>query len=326
MKRLMPVLALAACHGVAHPGAVRSDGACPTADRVVVAGWYDAGSFGSDDPGGWLDTDGWRVFLADQRGIGESIDRYEPITLEALRALGVTPPAAVWLYVDGMPPCKATVTRGFRMEHDDGPIGTQLGVETTGCPKPAEPYAVTYGLAGDEDLGTCTWERQVQVAARARVQSSERGVHWAPAPTATPLPPEIAARLPPHACATPGCEPLWLVNTVPSGSAFDVTRTWIGPVAGPRPCAFAHDDDTTILVDGGRGLTALPLGASAARFWMAGVFRDARGPRLVVVHDVGDFDVYAVTPTGATLARRVHWFDHDAEDSNENSVAPDCGP
>ncbi|MCE9574142.1 MAG: hypothetical protein K8W52_13430 [Deltaproteobacteria bacterium] len=335
MKRSLALLVLAAaCGGKAHPGTATSGGACPAADRVVIAEWYDAGGFGDETYGGGMTAAGWRVFLSNKSDTGEGTEspggnRYEPLSLDAARAAGLTPPPAVWIYVDGAAPCKATVTGGFRMQRDEGPRSTQLGLETTGCPKPAGADGATlaYGLAGDEDFSACTWEQPTKVAERGGAEAGDGNEPWAPSATSTPLPAEVTPLLKPHACAEPACVPLWSAVKLPSGSAYGVTRTWMKPVAGQGTCEIEHDDEVEVFVDAGKGLAPITW-AEEYRYvaTFEGVFRDAGGPRLLVLDNVGTFDVYTVAPTGTTRARSVRWYDNNEEDSHYHSMAPYCGP
>ncbi len=297
---------------------------------MVIAQWFDAGGFGDETYGGGMATAGWRVFLANQSDTGEGEEsggnRYEPLTLDAAKAAGISPPAAVWIYVEGAAPCKATVTGGFRMTRDEGPRSMQLGLETTGCPRSTgvDGSTLAYGLTGDEDFSTCTWEQPIKVAERGGTETEDQ---WAPNPTSTPLPAEITPLLKARACDAPACEPLWFAAKLPSGKAYSVTRTWMKPVAGQSSCGIEHDDETEVFVDGGSGLAPIQW-AEEYRYvaTFEGVFRDAGGPRLLVVDNVGVFDVYTVAPTGTTRSRSVRWYDNNEEDSHYHSMAPYCGP
>jgi hypothetical protein len=313
-------LVLAACGGKAHPSAGGS--VCPGPDRVAIGEWV-----AGDTPAGW------RVFLSTQEGPENAEASYAAIPLDQLKAGGVTAPTAVWLYAPGQPPCKATVTGGFRQVVNEGPVSTQLGVETTGCaaPRPDDAQLI-YALLGDEDFAGCTMAMTKEVAHRAGTEVDDK---WVAPTDAAPIPAEVSALLPAHACDAPGCVPLWSVAKTEDNSAYTATRTWMHPVLEPTEdnptpdgsaCSIPHDDETDVYVDAGHGLAAITWPEDRWAQTLEGVFRDAGGPRLLILDNTGTFDVYQVTPTGTSRARSVRWYHNNEEDSHYNSLAPYCGP
>jgi hypothetical protein len=324
---LASVIALAACGSsspAAHGPASSRGGSCPGADRVVITQWVDADGT----------APGWRAYLAnksmtaDERDAGRDAPPYQAISEDEARAGGVAVlPATVWIYTADRPPCRATMARPFRSIMNEGPVSQQIGVELTGCERPAKNMpTISFGLIGDGDLSGCTWTLAEDVALRQGDVSDEGA--WQAPTKETAIPAEVTPHVRSKACAAPGCQHLWHVQRAGAADhalAYDVVQTWLTPDAKETACNLAHDDAAEILVRQAGGLARLDLAEDSNNMELVGVFSDGGGVRLAVLEDAGVFEVYAV---GATARRAVfkRWFDANEEDGNYRSMAPYCGP
>src|SRR5262249_34581695 len=188
-------------------------GICPAADRVVVTQWLEADG----------SSPGWHAFLsnrsmgAEDRDAGHDAPPYQVITEDEARAAGVAGlPATAWLSTAHRPPCRASMAKPFRSIMNEGPTSQQIGIELTGCERPAKNMpTVSFGLIGDGDLSGCTWTLAEDVALRQGDVSDEGA--WKPPAKETPIPADLAARIRTKKCAAPGCEHLWHVQR--AGSA-----------------------------------------------------------------------------------------------------------
>jgi hypothetical protein len=257
---------------------------------------------------------GWRAFLTNKHVEADDRAAYTSTALSA------DAPRTIWIYASDGAPCRATATAGFTLVTNVGPISEQTGVELSGCAQPAGRSSEdTVGLVGDDPFAGCTWTPAEDVAGQGG-EVGEDGV-WKRLDGGTPIPAELSASVDQRAC-TAGCVPLWHVRAA-AKDAYDVTQTWMKTTTGDA-CSLEHDDATRMLVRSGDRLVPLPDDAVGNQeLW--GVFRDAGGPRMAVLDDVGEFSVFNVSAAPA-LARHVVWFDKNEEDANWRSLAPYCGP
>jgi hypothetical protein len=326
MRPTLATCVLAAC-GSAAPRAgapAAAAGACPGADRVVVVRWMEMSDDGTKLP------PGWRAYLTNQHV--ERDDRAAYTTT----ALPADAPRSIWIYPVGGAPCHATATAGFELVTNVGPISEQTGVELSGCAKPDSSLEDTVGLVGDDAIAGCTWT----MASGAGIRSGEfadDGVWHVPDGGGSPIPAELSAYVEARACDAP-CVAMWRVLAA-AKDAYDVTQTWMKTTTGDA-CSLEHDDATQMLVRSGDRFVRLPDDAVGNQeLW--GVFRDAGGPRLLVLDDVGEISIFTIgtapdaAPIGSVtrgggatpaLARHVVWFDKNEEDANWRSMAPYCGP
>ena len=258
---------------------------------------------------------GWRAFVTNRSLDHDDAPNYQELD----RAPdGVALPSQVWLYSGA--PCAARATRPFRMVTRVGPVSEQLGVELDGCAKAADAPEETYGLVGGEDFSACAWTLVDDVAQRGGDVSAYDD--WTPMAARPPIPAEIDRVIDHRPCEEPSCVPLWYVRGA-GAFAYDVIQTWMKAARGPS-CELAHDDASTILVRGDRGLTRL-ADADVGNQQLVGVFHDAGGARLAVLDDVGEYSIFTLGAAPRLAVHRV-WFDKNEEDANHRSLAPYCGP
>ncbi len=319
MKRLAcsPLLLLAAClppgtgpgaAGPATPGA-----SCPAATDILVASYLTPGQDdrGAPAPG----HTGWVLPLAAQ-GVASTQGRpeYAQIQPAEATAAGVPPaPPAVWLMLPGQQPCRATAGAYYAAVVESSAPSLTYGVELTGCappPREQQQDAEAIALVAAQPPSECQVLTPQPVAERLGELDAQK--QWQRPTKQTPLPPALAAALPPHDCQAPGCEQLWTVAQVQVANkpvAWTGAVNWLTVPAGAPPasaCTWKAETFAGFFVPGPDGRATKVTEGQDHPLILSAVLADRTGPRALIAEGAGEYTVYDLAPStaspGASLA------------------------
>jgi hypothetical protein len=287
---------------------------CPTADKVYVASYLTPEeSQAGDSSGGHT---GWVLPLHDLKvPTIANQPEYAAIDATTAEALGVpAAPANVWLFAPGQPPCKATAGTYYGAAVDSSVPNVTYGVELSGCaapPKEQQQDVAAIALVSELPPTDCQILAPQPVAARLGETDAQN--RWQRPTKETPIPPAIAAVLPPHDCRPPGCETLWSIAQVDVGGrpvAWAGAVNWltIPPNATPASqCDWKADTFAGFFVASPDGRAAKVTEGQEHPLLLTAVLADRGGPKLMLAEGAGEYAVYDVT-AGARLARHVTWL------------------
>jgi hypothetical protein len=338
MKRpaCLLVIALAACpaqgSGLQQPVQPVAAGAgCPSASNVYVASYLTQD--GSDPGAGHT---GWVLPLHDLR-VETSANQPEYARLDATtaEALGVPPaPASVWLMAPGQPPCKATIGSYYGAAVDSPTPNVTYGVELAGCAAPPEDQQQeAEAIAVISDLAPTDCQILPPQPVAARLGETDAQKHWQRPTKETPIPPALAAVLPPHDCRPPGCETLWAIAQVdvsnrPVAWAGAVNWLAIPPNASPASqCDWKAETFAGFFVAGPDGRAVKVTEGQDHPLLLTAVLADRSGAKVLVAEGAGEYASYDLAGGGAKLARHVVWLLLAADAyAVDERIGPSCGP
>ncbi|HUS30210.1 MAG TPA: hypothetical protein VMZ53_17000 [Kofleriaceae bacterium] len=306
MKRALLLLVLAACPAKKGTGTgpTAQGAGCPSAKNVLVA------SFVQQDPG--KGRSGWVIPLHAQAAQDASqVPEYAQLDAQAASAAGVpaAPQGALWLVTQTAPPCPVKLGRYYQARIDGPPASATFGVEIEGCPAPANPdEAGGFVLVSDAAPTGCRFEPPQPVA--ARLGEMDKAKQWQRPAKETPLPPAIAAIVPPHTCTPPACETLWAFAEVKVNGA---TVAWTGAVnwlqvgSPADQCSWPNERWSGVFVPSGSGAIKISEGQSHPLTLLATLV-DNTGARVLLTEGPGEFATYDVAQGSAPLGNHVSWM------------------
>lgn len=313
-----------------RPAAAASGGGagCPAADQVYVASFL-----ASDDPAQPASHTGWVLPLYDQQV--DTLDgqpEYTAIDPATAATRGVTPPPShVWLTVPGQPPCRAGIGSYYAAAVEGPTPNVTYGVELDGCPAPPRDQqddAEAFALVSEQAPTGCQLLAPRPVAARVGEVDAQK--HWQRPTRQTPLPPAIAAIVPPHDCRPPGCETLWAFGQVdvagrPVAWAGAVNWLTIPPGAPPESqCAWKADTFTGFFAAGPDGGAVRLTEAQDHPLLLTAVLADAGGAKALIAEGPGEYTTYDLT-AGARVARHLVWLRLPPEAyAVDERIGPSC--
>ena len=338
MTRL-PYLFVAVLAGCPAPGAApqspappaQAGAGCPAASGVYVASYltHDAAA-GAPDAG----HTGWVLPLHDRKvPTVAGVPEYGAIDPAAAQAAGVPEaPRAVWLMTPGQPPCRATAGSYYAAVVDTPPNIT-YGVELGGCAAPPadqQQDAEAIALVSDAPPSDCQLLAPQPVA--ARVGESDAQQHWQRPTKETPIPPALAAVIPPHDCRPPGCETLWAIAQVdvagrPVAWAGAVNWLTIPPgTTAASQCDWKADTFAGFFVAGPDGRAVRVTEGQDHPLLLTAVLADSAGPRALLAEGAGEYTSYDLTAGSVRVARHLVWLTlgPDAYAIDER-IGPACG-
>src|SRR6185436_14857953 len=204
MTRFMLLLGALGLDGCPMPGAPQSPAqpvqagvGCPTADNIHVASYMTRDEHDAGAHTGWV-LPLHDVKVATLTGLPE----YATIDQATAGALGVPqPPASVWLVTPGQRPCRATIGPYYGAAVDAPTPNVTYGVELSGCaapPKEQQQDAEAIALVSEAPPTECQILSPQPVAARLGEIDAQK--NWQRPTKETPIPPALAAAIPPHDC------------------------------------------------------------------------------------------------------------------------------
>lgn len=312
------------------PAPVAAGGAgCPTADNIHVASYL-----ASDDPAQPAQHTGWVLPLQDQQvDTLAGVPEYAALDPGTASARGVPPPPShVWLTVPGQPPCRAVIGSYYAAAVDGPTPNVTYGVELDGCPAPPRDQqddAEAFALVSDQAPTEC--QPLVPQPVAARVGEPDAQNHWQRPAKQTPLPPAIAAIVPPHDCRAPGCEMLWAFGQVevagrPVAWAGAVNWLTIPPGASPdSQCDWKADTFAGFFVATAGGGAVKVTEGQDHPLLLTAVLADRGGAKALVAEGSGEYTIYDLT-AGARVARHLVWLRLAPEAyAVDERIGPRCG-
>ena len=302
---------------------------CPAAGNVYVASYLT-----QDEPTGG--HTGWVLPLYDLKVVTSANQpEYTTVDGTTAQALGVPEaPTSVWLMAPGQPPCKATVGAYYGAAVDSPTPNVTYGVELSGCaapPKEQQQDAEVFALVSEQAPTECQILAPQPVAARLGEMDAQK--HWQRPAKETPIPPALAAVIPPHDCRPPGCETLWAIAQVdvanrPVAWAGAVNWLAIPPDASPaNQCAWKAETFAGFFVAGPDGRAAKVTEGQDHPLLLTAVLADRTGPKALVAEGAGEYSTYDLTAGTAKLARHLVWLILAADVyALDERIGPSCEP
>src|SRR5262249_9716276 len=196
----------------------------------------------------------------------------------------------------------------------DAPVpNITYGVELSGCAAPPQDQqqdAEVIALSSDASPSECQVLSPQPVAARLGENDAQK--HWQRPTTETPIPPAVAAVVPPHDCRPPGCETLWSIAEVqvanrPVAWAGAVNWLTIPPnTTGASQCDWPVETFAGFFIPGPDGRAMKVTEGQDHPVLLTGVFADRTGARHLLAEGPGEYAIYDAA-TGR-LARHVVWL------------------
>jgi hypothetical protein len=301
---------------------------CPSAGNVFIASYLT-----NDDPGGG--RTGWVLPLHDLRVV-TSANQPEYATIDATtaQALGVPDaPTSVWLMAPGQPPCRATAGSYYGAVVDSPTPNVTYGVELSGCaapPREQQQDAEAIALVSAQAPSECQILPPKPVA--ARLGETDARKQWQRPTRETPIPPALAAVIPPHDCRAPDCETLWAIAQVdvanqPVAWAGAVNWLTIPPNASPASqCDWKAETFAGFFVAGPDGRAVKVTEGQDHPLLLTAVLADRTGPKALVAEGAGEYATYDLAAGTARLARHLVWLMLAAEAyAVDERIGPMCG-
>jgi len=336
MKRpaCLLVIVLAACPA---PGSrpqqpmqpTSSVGGCPAASNVHLASYLtqDAG----EAAGGHT---GWVLPLHDLK-VETSANQPEYARLDATTAgaLGVPPaPTSAWLMAPGQPPCRATIGSYYGAAVESSTPNVTYGVELTGCaapPKEQQQDAEAIAVVSEQAPTECQILAPQPVAVRLGETDAQK--HWQRPTKETPIPPALAAMIPPHDCRAPGCETLWAIAQVdvanrPVAWAGAVNWLAIPPNASPASqCDWKAETFAGFFVAGPDGRAVKVTEGQDHPLLLSAVLADRSGAKVALAEGAGEYATYDLVAGTAKLAGHLVWLVLAADAyAVDERIGPSC--
>jgi hypothetical protein len=288
---------------------------CPAAGDVYVASYLTQDDHAATDAAAAGHT-GWVLPLHDAKVEAATRPEYQTIDAAAAAAAGVpVAPKTVWLMAPSRPPCKATIGSYYAASVDSPTPNVAYGVELSGCaapPKEEQQDAEAMALVADQAPVDC--QILVPQPVAARLGELDAKDHWQRPTKETPIPPALAAAIPPHDCRPPGCETLWTfaeidVASRPIAWAGAVNWLTIPPNTTPASqCDWKADTFAGFFVPGVDGKAVKVTEGQDHPLLLSAALADRSGGKLLIAEGSGEYAIYELMPTGAKLARHQVWL------------------
>ncbi len=327
MKRFVLLLTLAACPpkpvgpaAVPPPAPPLTGGVgCPSAANVYVASYVQPAE---NEPGGHT---GWVLPLFDKQVAAAAGADYQQLDAAAAAAAGVpAPPQMIWLMVPGQAACKATIGSYYAANVEGLSPNIAYGVELSGCPAPQTADGEAIALVSDQPPNECHIEPPHPVATRLGEVNAQK--QWSAPTKQTAIPPALAAAIPQHDCAAPGCEMLWSIVEVDVASqpvAWGGTVNWLHPDTTPQ-CTWATETFSGFFAPGEAGPTKITDGQDHPLI-LTGVLADHGGAKVMLAEGAGEYTTYDLAANKATVGHHLVWLLAPAEAYVvDDRIGPEC--
>jgi hypothetical protein len=298
---------------------------CPSADGVFTA------SFVTNESGG---RSGWVMPLSSMQvdpGASARVPEYQNVDIATASASGMPAPPTgnLWLMTAQGAPCKATAGKAYAAKLPGPPESMSYGVELDGCPGPQDPQE-SGGLVFIADQAPTGCQLAAPRPIASRMGEIDQQKVWHRPTTETPIPPALAALLPPHDCKAPGCETLWAVGEVALGDkpvAWAGAINWVTIDDPNTPCTWKTERYSGFWIPGADGKPVKVEEGQTHPLVLSAVLIDRTGPKALLAEGPGEYATYDLTvaPGQAKLARHVQWMlaPNDAWDMVDH-LGPPC--
>jgi hypothetical protein len=206
------------------------------------------------------------------------------------------------------PPCPVKIGGFYAAKLPGPPANVSYGVELTGCPAPTDPQeSGGIVLLAPQAPGGCTFQSPRPVAARLGELDAQK--HWQRPVKETPIPPAIAALVPAHDCAAPGCERLWAIGEIDGGDgpvAWSAAVNWVTIADPTDPCAWQIERWSGIFVPGASG-RLIKLDTGEHPLVLSAALVDRIGAKALLAEAPGVFATYDLAGEGKP-AHAITWM------------------
>jgi hypothetical protein len=303
--RLIALVALAACPKKQVDAPALPQGAgCPSAAGVYVA------SYVTQEPN--KGRSGWVVPLHSMKvEAGAVVPDYAPIDEATASASGVPgpPTGTLWLATASGSPCRGTVGRYYAAKIEGPPASISYGFELDGCAAPSNAEEAGGIVLVSEQAPTgCRFEAPQPAAARVGTMDATK--HWQRPASETPIPPALAALVPPKSCAAPACEMLWAFGEVRLGErtvAWTGAVNWLAVGDPEKPCEWTAERFSGFFVPGPTGAVKVTQGQDHSLVLSAALV-DGQGAKVLLAEGPGAYATYDVATGTPALGRSVTWM------------------
>jgi hypothetical protein len=302
--------------------AARSAG-CPSASNVYLASYLTPAQ-GATHRAGWV----LPLHVAPLAS-GATAPAYQTLDASAAATAGV-PPAPngnVWIAASNVPPCQAHLSNFYAAKLDEPMPNLTYGLELDGCPPPGDPNDTeAVALVSQDSPGECRFESPNPVAARMGEVDAQK--QWHAPGKETPIPPALAAIIPPHDCKAPACETLWAFAEIAVGGkpvAWSGAINWLQVTDPNKPCAWQGDRYSGFFVPDQSGRPAKIDQGQKHPLVLGAALVDGGGPRVLLAEGPGEYATYDLVPGGASLGHATTWLlAPDAAFESIDRLVPPC--
>jgi hypothetical protein len=307
---------------------------CPAANDVYLASFLTHDDTKPATAGAAPGHTGWVVPLYDRKvdsTTGEP--EYAAIDARTAESLGVPPaPTTPWLVVPGQTPCKATVASYYAAVVESSEPNITYGVELDGCPAPPKDQqddAEAIVMVSEQMPTECQVVSPQPVASRLGETDADK--HWQRPTKETPIPPALAAAIPPHDCKAPDCETLWTFGQV---TVANRPVAWAGAVnwltipantTAASQCDWKADTFAGFFVAGADGKAVKVAESQDHPLLLSSVLADRTGAQVVIAEGPGEYTTYQLAAGKATAVRHLVWL-HLASEAYgfDERIGPSC--
>jgi hypothetical protein len=276
---------------------------CPAASDVYLA------SYMTQEKGrsGWvLPLHAMKVEPASQ------VPDYQPLDPAAASVSGVPqgPTGNLWLVAGNAAPCQVKLGGHYAAKVDGPPAGLSYGIELDGCPAPTDPQEGGGVVLVSQEAPTgCMFESPRPVAARLGQMNPQK--QWTRPTQATPIPPALAAAIPPHDCAAPACEQLWAIAEVDVQNqpvVWSGAVNWLATGDPAQTCQWKAERFSGFFVPGPDGKPVRVSEGQEHPLPLSAALVDRSGAHVLLAEGPGEYATYDVVPGKATLGHHVTWM------------------
>ena len=285
----------------------QSGAGCPTASGVYVATYL------TQEPA--KGRSGWVLPLHSmQIDPGQSVKMpdYAPMDATAASVSGVpaAPGGSLWLMSAGAAPCHAKLGSYYAAKLPGPPASLAYGVEIEGCPPPQDPQEGG-GILFVSDLSPDGCQLMPPSPVATRMGEMDPQKQWHRPVKETPIPPALAAVIPPHACTAPGCEPLWAIGEVDVAgkpAAWSGAINWLEIGDPAAQCTWKAERYSGFWIPGADGKPIKIEEGQTHPLVLSAVLVDRSGPRALLAEGPGEYATYDLNAGQAKLARHATWM------------------
>jgi hypothetical protein len=228
----------------------------------------------------------------------------------AVAAVPQAPTGNVWIVASNAAPCQAQIGKYYAVKLDEPSPNITYGAELDGCPAPVDQNDTeAVALVSQDAPSDCRFEAPNPIASRLGEIDQQKQWH---APTKeTPIPPAIAAIVPPHDCKAPGCETLWAFAAIAIDNkpvAWSGAVNWITTGDPAKPCEWKAETFSGFFVPDANGKPVKIDQGQKHPLVLATALVDSGGARVLLAQGPGEYATYDVVMGGSSLGHTITWL------------------